>query len=303
MKNQRFYILLISIFLAQLFESCTSSKDQIDTNPLLFDKNNLVAWCIVPFDSKKRNPEERAKMLSDLGIKSLAWDWREEHVSTLEEEINALKKYDIELKSVWFWVDGNNGMILNNSTKRILETLEKTGTQTELWVSFPASFFENMTDDEKVQKGINTIKYLQSRVSKIGCKIALYNHGDWFGEPVNQIMIIEGLEDKDVGLVYNFHHAHDQLDGYEELIQIMKPYLWTVNLNGMKKNGPKIIDIGKGDEEMHMMQTLKSLDFHGSIGILGHTEGEDIEVVLKRNLEGLKYVLEKMEQHEALSTY
>lgn len=303
MKNSWFCILFISIVITQSFVSCSSSNENIDTNPQLFAKNNLVAWCIVLFDSKKRNSEERAKMLSELGIKSLAWDWREEHVSTLEEEINALKKYDIELKSVWFWVDGNNGMILNNSTERILETLEKTNTQTELWVSFPASFFENMTDDEKVQKGINAIKYLQKRVIKIGCKIALYNHGDWFGEPENQIKIIEGLEDKDVGLVYNFHHAHNQLDRYEELMQIMKPYLWTVNLNGMKKDGPKIMDIGKGDEEMHMMQTLKRLVFHGSIGILGHTEGEDIEVVLKRNLEGLKKLLEKMEQHDALNTY
>ena len=303
MKIQWFYRLLISIIIFQLFESCSSSSEQIDTNPHLFAKNNLVAWCIVPFDSKKRNPEERAKMLSNLGIKSLAWDWREEHVSTLEEEIKALKNHDIELKSVWFWVDGVDEMILNNSTERILEALEKTDTKTELWVSFPASYFENMTDGEKVQKGINTIKYLQNRTNEIGCKIALYNHGDWFGEPENQIKIIEGLEDKDVGLVYNFHHAHDQLDRYEELIQIMKPYLWTVNLNGMKKEGPKIMDIGKGDEEMHMMQTLKTLDFQGSIGILGHTDGEDIELVLKRNLEGLKYVLEKIEQQDALSTY
>ena len=147
MKYQRFYIALISILLSQIVESCSSFKENTDTNQQLFSKNNLVAWCIVPFDSKKRNPEERAKMLSDLGIKSLAWDWRDEHVSTLEDEINALKKYDIDLKSVWFWVDGNDGMILNNSTERILETLEKTNTQTELWVSFPASYFENLSDD------------------------------------------------------------------------------------------------------------------------------------------------------------
>jgi hypothetical protein len=29
----------------------------------LFAKSNLVAWCIVPFDAKKRGPEERAHML------------------------------------------------------------------------------------------------------------------------------------------------------------------------------------------------------------------------------------------------
>ena len=46
----------------------------------LFRKENLVAWCIVPFDKNKRGPVERAEMLKDLGIKKVAYDWRAEHV-------------------------------------------------------------------------------------------------------------------------------------------------------------------------------------------------------------------------------
>ncbi len=34
-----------------------------------FDRDNLVAWCVVPFDSKKRGPEERVAMLRRLGFK------------------------------------------------------------------------------------------------------------------------------------------------------------------------------------------------------------------------------------------
>jgi sugar phosphate isomerase/epimerase len=242
-------------------------------------------------------------MLNRLGIKSVAWDWREEHVPTLEDEINALNSHGIELKSVWFWIEGTDDKIMNTSLEQILETLSRTNTKTELWVSFPASYFENLSEELRIKKGIATIEYLQDRVKEIGCKIALYNHGDWFGEPENQIKIIDGLKDNHVGLVYNFHHAHEQLDRYDELVDVMKPYLWTVNLNGMKHEGPKIIDIGKGDEEIHMMEKLKAIGFQGSIGILGHTEGEDIEVVLQRNIDGLKQVLKKMDQQEALKTY
>ena len=32
----------------------------------LFARENLVAWCIVPFDAKKRSPEDRAAMLKKL---------------------------------------------------------------------------------------------------------------------------------------------------------------------------------------------------------------------------------------------
>ena len=33
----------------------------------IFAKDNLVAWCIVPFDAKKRGPSARAEMLGRLG--------------------------------------------------------------------------------------------------------------------------------------------------------------------------------------------------------------------------------------------
>ncbi|MFM8401637.1 MAG: hypothetical protein ACKOAH_27755, partial [Pirellula sp.] len=49
-------------------------------HPEMFKEQNLVAWCIVPFDSQKRNPEQRAQMLDQLGIKRLAYDYRAEHV-------------------------------------------------------------------------------------------------------------------------------------------------------------------------------------------------------------------------------
>ena len=37
----------------------------------LYDKNNLVAWCIVPFDANKRTPAQRAEMLNRIGIKKV----------------------------------------------------------------------------------------------------------------------------------------------------------------------------------------------------------------------------------------
>ena len=40
----------------------------------LFARTNLMAWCIVPFDAKKRGPEERAAMMERLGFKHFAYD-------------------------------------------------------------------------------------------------------------------------------------------------------------------------------------------------------------------------------------
>src|SRR5690606_10884815 len=63
----------------------------------LLARDNLVAWCIVPFDAKRRGPEERAQMLENLGIHKLAYDYRAEHIPTFDAEMEALKRHNIEL--------------------------------------------------------------------------------------------------------------------------------------------------------------------------------------------------------------
>src|SRR4029434_324064 len=68
----------------------------------LFAQDNLVACSIVPFDEKKRRPEERAAMLRQLGFTKFAYDYRAEHVPTFDAEMYALKKNGIELTAWWF---------------------------------------------------------------------------------------------------------------------------------------------------------------------------------------------------------
>ena len=254
-------------------------------------QENLVAWCIVPYDNQNRNAEERAQMLQELNFSKYVWDWRAKHIPLLEEEIVTMKKYAIDLMGVWFWIDGGSGKIIDDANETILQALAATKTTTTIWISFPARYFENLSDAEKVEKGAKTIGYVYKRAKQLGCKIALYNHGDWFGEPINMVKIIKALKHKDIGLVYNFHHAHYMLENYEKDLALMMPYLWTVNLNGMKKNSSKILPIGQGDLEAEMIRTLIKSGFKGTIGILGHLENADVKETLATNLNGLEQLL------------
>ena len=291
---------LISVILASITLTASGQKTK-ETS--LFSRQNLVAWCIVPFDKMKRDPEQRAAMLKDLGITQLAYDWRDEHLPSMEEEIKTLRENNIKLKSVWFWVNGTSGETLDDANHFILNTLKKNNVKTELWLSFNDSFFSGLSDDEKLQKAISSIAQINKKVGEIGCTLQLYNHGSWFGEPENQVKIIQALNAKDIGIVYNFHHARNQVKEFPKLLNLMKPYLTTVNINGMKEDGPMIITVGQGDKEMKMLQQLKDSGFKGSIGILSHVDNEDAKVVLKRNLEGLQSLLKEMGEVQALKTY
>src|SRR4029079_10019034 len=92
-----------------------SKKD----NGLLFSKNNLLAWCIVPYDSKKRTSEERALMLKELGIASLAYDMRDPDLPNMETEFLTLKKYSIQMKGIWFWIDVEKDQVLTDANETI----------------------------------------------------------------------------------------------------------------------------------------------------------------------------------------
>ncbi len=281
MKGPSVILLLVMLIL----HSCKAPKEESGIDP-----EKLYAWCIVPFDSLNRTPKERIAMLQRLGISMYAYDWRQEHLETTAEELKLAKRNGIEINALWLWIDNNWDAVgkLNEANERLFRIIEEEAYQGQIWVSFNANFFGNLTDREAVEKGAKMIGFLSKRARALGCRLALYNHGDWFGEPENQIKIIEALPDEDLGIIFNFHHAHHQIDYFPEMVDKMLPYLWSVNLNGVRKGGPKILSIGQGDHEAQMIRLLLDKGYQGDFGILGHVENADVEMILKANLDGLK---------------
>lgn len=246
------------------------------------------AWCIVPFDKMERSPEERIKMLQELGIDTYAYDWREKHLPEMEKEFELAQENNIKINAVWMWIDPKVDDLnhLSVANEAVLKTIENTGLSTTLWVSFHPDFFKDLSESQRVHKGAEMLYQIYQRCKAMGCKLALYNHGDWFGDPENQIKIIKLLGLYDIGLVYSFHHGHQQIQDFEKMVKTMMPFLVAVNLNGMKKDGPQIYPLGQGDDEKEMLDILLKSGFKGPFGILGHKEDADVKLILEKNLEG-----------------
>jgi sugar phosphate isomerase/epimerase len=264
-------------------------KDSISN---LFNKKNLIPWSIVGFDVKERSPEERLEMLERLGYKQYAYGNRPKHIPSMQQEWKMAKQKGISIKAVWLYINLNKDKVgqLKSESEVLFENLEAVGLQTQIWVGFQPEYFENLSDEEALLQSVKMIEYLSNRAQKLGCKIALYNHGGWFGNPENQLRIIKALPNHDLGVIFNFHHAHDALKTYSVNIKKLLPYLWCVNLNGMKAEGPKIITIGQGDLEKDMILELINLGYKGPFGILGHVKGGDPERILQDNLNGLQNI-------------
>jgi len=256
--------------------------------PENFQRENLIAWCIVPFDAKQRGPEARTEMLVDLGLKRVAYDWRQEHVAEFATEFQQYQAHDIELFA--FWRDHPS----------VYPLFTEYELQPQIWSTVPSPAAE--TQEAKVKQAADKLMGIAQNAQKAGLKFGLYNHGNWGGQPTNMIAVCEEMRQRgleNVGIVYNFHHAHFDRAEFLEHFDTLKPYLHCLNLNGMKDPDKvdvkdihnKICPIGSGEHEQAMIAKVLESGYTGPIGILGHLKDRDVKVVLEENLAGLEKVL------------
>ena len=264
----------------------------------LFDSSNLAAWCIVPFDGKKRGPEERAAMLEKLGITQFVYDYRPEHIPQWDKEMTALKKHDIELLGWWF------PSVFNDHSTAALELFKRHGVKPQLWVSGnggPIEVKDASDQEARIATERERLLPIARAAAEHDLTVGLYNHGSWFGEPENQLAIIEALKGEgitNVGIVYNLHHAHGHLDRLPKLLEAIQPHLICLNLNGMDvggdKKGRKILPLGVGTEDLKVLRQIRASGYHGPIGILNHTN-EDAEGRLLDNLDALNWLVPQLD--------
>jgi outer membrane protein assembly factor BamB len=209
-----------------------------------------------------------------------------------------MKRHGIEFTAWWF------PGALNDEARGILAVIERHKITPQLWITGGG----NPTKDEAEQRArvdseAARLRPIAEAGARLGCKIALYNHGGWFGEPENQIEIIERLKRDgitNVGIVYNFHHGHDHIMRFAEMFRRMQPHLLCVNLNGMlkegDKHGHKIIHLAEGDQELAMLKVIRDSGWFGPIGIIDHRPETDSEETLRNNLRGYEWLLKEMDK-------
>ncbi|HUT92128.1 MAG TPA: TIM barrel protein, partial [Thermoguttaceae bacterium] len=222
--------------------------------PALFARQNLVAWCVVPFDAKARGPGERAAMVKGLGLEALAYDWRAQHVPSFEEEILAMKEAGIDFAA--HWCPGN---VTAEANQAMFALIRKHKITPQLWVMPPGA--PGATQAEQVESAARQLLPIVAKAEELGCKVGLYNHGGWQGEPESMVAMVEWLREHGradhVGIVYNFHHGHEHLARFPEAFRRMVPYLVCVNLNGMQPGGPKIVPLGQGEKDLDVLKMIR----------------------------------------------
>lgn len=283
MQLIRLYIVRCILILLS-FQAIQSQEREV------IDIKQTYPWCIVAYDSLDRTPLERIEMIKELGFVKYAYDWRDKHLDNTFTELKIATDNNIEIISIWLWLNAKRDSLghLGASNKRVIDMVKRMNLKTTFWLSLSPNFFSNQTEEESIKLATEMVAFIVDKAEKIGCRVALYNHSGWFGDPYNQLKVIKALPNDELSMVYNFHHGQKTIDNFPNIVEAIGPYLSAVNLNGMEKEGEKILTIGKGTHEKEMIDLLRKNGFAGPWGILGHVEDADVERVLKENIAGLK---------------
>src|SRR4051812_26998089 len=160
--------LVLLLFLAAL--AVTPARAQVPAPPTaaeLFGPHNLHAWCVVPFDAKKRGPEERAEMLEKLGFKRFVYDWRDKDIPTFDEEIEAMKKHRIEVTAWWSPTSAKSKVL-----QTTLEVFKRQNVHPQLWVMGGGNPTETPKEQQqRVESEASRIREIVELAAPYGCRV------------------------------------------------------------------------------------------------------------------------------------
>ncbi len=287
------HLALIALLALSAFAQSTSppADTKAAKPPGLFDRQNLTAWCVVPFDARKRGPEQRADMLQRLGFKNFAYDWRPKDVPTFDAEVEAVNKHGLKLVAWWFPTDAGDPM-----ARIILEVIKRHDIHPQLWVMGSGSPTRTEAEQrQRTDQEAERIRKIVELATPYGCPVELYNHNGWFGQPDNEVAVIERLKQKGVtgvGMVYNFSHGHGDVADFPAIWKRMQPYVVAVNVTGMVRSG-RLIPPSQGDHELEMLRTIQQSGWRGPVGLIAE-QGGDAEVTLGNNLRGLDWLRQEL---------
>ena len=271
-------------------------------------EERLTAWAFLAFDPDERSPVERAQMLRRVGFTRCGYEGHARYVGQLEDHIIAYRKYGIELEGIYMEIREEDPLE-QETISEIIKILDRQECKTQFWLTVRDALLTDLSEEERLEKVCTLVGSVADAVLPMGCKIAMYNHGGWTGNPGNQVKVVQSLQRSytpdSLGIVLNFHHAHPYIENFQDFFTQVKPYLFLLNTNGMRikpdENGepvpnPKILPLGHGDHEVEMLRIVKESGYDGLIGVIDHTRGVDPEFNLKRNRKTLISILDQEKQ-------
>ena len=231
--------------------------------------NAFFAFCIDTHDAKKRNLEQQAALLKELGYDGVGHLW----LDNIPERLKTLDAAGLKLFQITMTVDITPGkQAYDPRFKEVMPLLKGRGVQFLLLMNGLKP-----SDPAGDERAVEIIREMAALASDSGAQILLYPHSYmWMERIEDAVRVADKVDRKNVGVMFNLCHwlrvSKDR--NYKPLLAKAMPRLWAVSISGADEFDEKpgwehyIQPLGRGSFDMlAFLKTLHQLGYAGPIGL------------------------------------
>jgi sugar phosphate isomerase/epimerase len=231
--------------------------------------NQFFPFCIDTHDAKKRNLEQQATMLKELGYDGVGHLW----LDNLPERLKTLDAAGLKLFQITMTVNITPGkQAYDPRFKEVMPLLKGRGVQFLLLMNGLKP-----SDPAGDARAVEIVREMAQVAQGAGAQILLYPHSnDWLERIEDCVRVADKVDRPNVGVMFNLCHwlrVSKERD-YRPLLVKAMPRLWAVSINGADEFDPQpgwaryIQPLGRGSFDMFdFLKTLRQLGFTGPVGL------------------------------------
>ena len=240
-------------------------------------RNAFFPFCIDTHDAKKRNLEQQAEMLKELGCDGVGHLW----LDNVAERLRTLDAKGLTLFQITMNVDVAPGKTpYDTRLKDVMPLLKGRNVQFALLLNGMKPS-DPSVDDHAVQ----ILREMADIAQPAGAQLLLYPHtSSWVERIEDSIRVAEKVNRSNVGVMFNLCHwlrvSKDR--DYKPLLVKAMPRLWAVSINGADETDPNpgwahyIQPLGRGSFDVYgLLKTLRDLGYAGPVGLQCYGIGGD----------------------------
>jgi sugar phosphate isomerase/epimerase len=244
-------------------------------------------FCIDWHDAKKRNFEQQAEMLKELGYPGVGHIW----LDKVEERIKSLDAAGLKLFQITMVVDVSPGKAPydTNRFKEVCALIKGRHVQFCLLLGGAKS-----SDPSIDPHAVEILREMSDQARDSGAQLLLYPHqNNWVERIEDSVRVADKVNRPNVGVMFNLCHwlRVDTSRDYRPLLKLAMPRLWAVSINGADNFDDKpgwahyIQPLDQGSFDVgKLLKTLKELGYKGPIGLQCYGIGGDAREHLARSM-------------------
>lgn len=233
--------------------------------------NPFFAFCMDVSDAQKRNLEQQATLLKELGYDGAGHLW----LGGVPERLQTLDAAGLKLFQIYMRLDirPDNRQPYDPKLKELLPLLKGRGTMLAVLIGGGKP-----SDEAGDPRAVELLRELSDLARPQDVRIALYPHrSDWLEKVADAVRVANKVDRDNVGVMFNLCHwmASEDEQQLDSLLQAARPRLLAVSISGSDtpaeikaRKGNWIQPLDSGSYDLYgLLKKLRDLGYRGPVGL------------------------------------